>query len=369
MKFKILIANSLVALFVCFSIMPFVVVLSKRLNAVSEVGYRHMSKTPVGRLGGIAGLVGMIIGILLQLTFDQSAREVFYDSISQMLGVLLGLICIGMVGFIDDLRRLSARTKFLVQLFAALIVYVSGLRLSVIDLPFLDPITIGWWSLPVTVFWIVGIVNAINLIDGLDGLAGGVILFAAIVNLVSAITTGSEIPAVLMVALSGATLGFLIYNWHPAKIYLGDCGAYSFGFILAVCGLLAPVQKASTSIGIIVPILAVGLPIFDTSLTLLRRSLNRRGLFSPDRGHLHHVLVDAGISQRKVVVGLYLGCSVLASFALLIVLKRRPEIGLLLVGASILGFLFWGFSVKSRLKNVLDRMFRSTPKAGSVDKF
>jgi UDP-GlcNAc:undecaprenyl-phosphate GlcNAc-1-phosphate transferase len=156
--------------------------------------------------------------------------------------------------------------------------------------------------------------------------------------------------------MAGSILGFLLFNWYPAKIYLGDGGAYSLGFLLAVSGLLAPVQKASTGIALLVPLLALGLPVFDTLLTMLRRFLNRRGIFSPDRGHLHHILFDAGISHRRVVLGLYAISCVLCSSALIIVLRRNQSVGYILIAASVFGCFIWGFSVRVELRKVISRV-------------
>jgi UDP-GlcNAc:undecaprenyl-phosphate GlcNAc-1-phosphate transferase len=166
-----------------------------------------------------------------------------------------------------------------------------------------------------------------------------------------------------MVSMGGAILGFLLYNWYPAKIYLGDGGAYSFGYMLAVSGLLAPVQKASTSIALLVPVLAVGLPIFDTLLTMARRFISKQKIFSPDRGHLHHVLLDAGISHRRVVIGLYAISCVFGSLSLVITLKRNRDIGYFLVAASVVGSVFWGISVKEQLRLAMKRSISGESKS------
>jgi UDP-GlcNAc:undecaprenyl-phosphate GlcNAc-1-phosphate transferase len=291
---------------------------------------------------------------------DPLVRTTWLHDKRQTIGFIIGLILVAIIGFWDDVKRLQAVPKFVAQVIAALICYIFGLRISGVDLPLFEPIQLGWLGLPMTILWVVGIVNAVNLIDGLDGLAGGVLLFASIVNLTVAIGAGSKMPATLMVAMVGAIIGFLLYNWYPAKIYLGDGGAYSLGFILAVNGLLAPVHKASTGIALLVPILALGLPVFDTFLTMLRRLMSRRGIFSPDRGHLHHILLDAGISHQRVVVGLYAVCCILCSVSLMMVLNRRRNIGYILLGASVVWIGLWVFSVKTQLRRVFSRVFRTS---------
>jgi UDP-GlcNAc:undecaprenyl-phosphate GlcNAc-1-phosphate transferase len=350
----------LTALVVSAAAMPFFVKVSRRFGAISEIGGRHIGKQPIGRLGGVGALLGIVVSIAIQIWLDPLVSTAWTQGQRQTIGLIIGLIFVGTIGFWDDVSRLKAHFKLLAQVAAALICYIFGLRISGVDLPFLDPIQLGWFGLPITVLWIVGIVNAVNLIDGLDGLAGGVLLFASVVNFIVAIGSSAILPAVLMVSMGGSIIGFLLYNWHPAKIYLGDGGAYSLGFILAVNGLLAPVQKASTGIALLVPILALGLPVFDTLLTMLRRFMTRRGIFSADRGHLHHILLDAGISHRRVVVGLYAVCCILCSVALMIVLNRKRNIGYILLSASVLWIGLWGFSVKTQLRRVFSQVFRAS---------
>jgi UDP-GlcNAc:undecaprenyl-phosphate GlcNAc-1-phosphate transferase len=348
----------LAAVIVSTSTMPLLVKISQGIGAISEIGGRHIGKHPIGRLGGVGVLLGIVVSLAIQNWLDPLISTAWIQYQRQTIGVSVGLILVAIMGFWDDIKRLHPLTKFAGQVVSALICYFFGLRISIVDLPLLEPLHLGLFALPITVLWIVGIVNAVNLIDGLDGLAGGVVLFASIVNLMAAVTSGAIISSCLMVSTGGAIIGFLLYNWHPARIFLGDGGAYSLGFILAVNGLLAPVQKASTGIALFVPILALGLPVFDTLLTMLRRFVRRRGIFSPDRGHLHHVLLDAGISHRRVVLGLYAVCCVLCSAALVMVLNRNRDIGYFLVFASVSWLFLWGFSVKKQLRKVSSKVFK-----------
>lgn len=361
---KGLLFNGFIALCITGVIMPISVALSWRLGAMSEVGGRHVGGKPIGRLGGLSSLLGVGFALLFQYYSDESVRLAVRECWGQIIGLTLGLIIVAAVGFWDDIRRLPATVKLVAQVIAAIVSYLFGLRISGVDLPLLEPIEFGFFGFPITIIWIVGIVNAVNLIDGLDGLAGGVIFFASIVNFASAVNSGALLSAVLMVSMAGAMLGFLLHNWHPAKIYLGDGGAYSFGFLLSISGLLAPMQKASTSIALLVPVLAAGLPIFDTFLTMLRRFLNKRGIFSPDRGHLHHILLDAGISHRRVVLGLYTVSSALASLALVMVLNRNKSIGYLLLISSVIGGMFWGVSVRDELQAALRRFVEKNARNG-----
>ena len=340
--------------------MPIVATLSNRVGAISEVGGRNVGQIPLGRLGGVGALFGMLVGVFAECWATPPLVRSFEEHTKQIAGLVISLVIIGVVGVWDDIKRLPAKRKLAFQIVAALVTYACGLRIDGVDLPLIGRLHLGWLSMPVTALWIIGVVNAVNLIDGLDGLAGGVLLFASIVNFISAVASGAVIPAVMMSSMGGAILGFLMYNWHPAKIYLGDGGAYAFGFILSVVGLLAPMQKASTGIAFLVPVLALGVPIADTLLTIIRRAIRRKQIFSPDRSHLHHILLDSGISHRKVVVGIYAICCLLCSAALVLVLHRNREVGYYLVGVSVVWCLVWGYLVKNNLKQAMTRIVRSS---------
>jgi UDP-GlcNAc:undecaprenyl-phosphate GlcNAc-1-phosphate transferase len=345
--------SSVIAFCVSVGVMPTVAKVSRQLGAVSDTGGRHVGEVPIGRLGGIGVLLGWLVALLIQYWINESFRLAVIKYKIQFFGILISLMTVAIVGFWDDVCRLSANVKFSVQILSALLLYWCGVRVSAVDLPLLESFELGWFSLPVTILWIVGIINAINLIDGLDGLAGGVLLFASMLNLVVAVVSNEIITAVLMSSVVGAVLGFLRFNWYPAKIYLGDGGAYSLGFLIAISGLISPMHKVTTGIAIVVPVLAAGLPIIDTILVVIRRIVTRRGVFSPDRGHLHHVLLDSGISHKRVVVGLYFVCCLFCSIALLFVLHRNRSLGWFLVGLSFTGIIFWGFGVKRQLGQAL----------------
>jgi UDP-GlcNAc:undecaprenyl-phosphate GlcNAc-1-phosphate transferase len=197
----------------------------------------------------------------------------------------------------------------------------------------------GVFALPITVFWIVGIVNAVNLIDGLDGLAGGVVFFAALTNFVVAYIGGSVLVAALMACMLGAVLGFLFFNFNPARIFMGDSGSYFLGFVLATSAICAGGgQKATTTVSLLVPIIALGVPIFDTLFAMIRRFLERRPIFAPDRSHIHHRLLDMGMTQRRAVLVLYGASIVLTVSAILISLGRDWQVGFAILAASVVLF-------------------------------
>jgi UDP-GlcNAc:undecaprenyl-phosphate GlcNAc-1-phosphate transferase len=192
----------------------------------------------------------------------------------------------------------------------------------------------GSFALPVTVLWIVGITNAINLIDGLDGLAGGVAFCAALTNLVVAVITGNTFVAVVMSGLLGAIAGFLFFNFNPARIFMGDSGSYFVGFVLGTMSLVGA-QIASTAVSFLVPVLALGLPIMDTLFSMLRRVLERRSPFDPDRGHIHHRLLDMGLTHKRAVLVLYGMCSVFTASAIVVALCRTWAVGMALLAATV----------------------------------
>ena len=335
--------------------LPILINLSSRWGAVSEVGGRNVGTHPVGRLGGIGICLGFLSSVLLIVVLDSSVGLLVRSHGSQIIGILGGALLISSVGLWDDIRRIPALRKLLVQILGSCIAYFQGLRLEGVDLPFLEPLFFGWLSLPITVLWIVGVVNAINLIDGLDGLAGGIVFFACATNFLTAVVVDGVISALLMACTGGAVLGFILYNWHPAKIYMGDCGSYFLGFVLATSSLLTPIQKASTGISILIPVLAMGIPIFDTLFAMFRRALSGRGVFSPDRGHIHHLLLDSGITHRRVVLGLYGLSLLLAGIALSIALRRNPSIGYIIIGSSTIGLVIWGISIGRVLRAQFQR--------------
>ena len=259
---------------------------------------RRMHKEPIPRLGGLAIFGAFLCSILIFGKLDQ-----------QMLCVLLGAIMIVVLGIFDDIMALGAKLKFVVQIVAAAIpVCIGGLQISLLtDLnPFSDSpyFHLGIFAIPVTILWIVGITNAVNLIDGLDGLAVGVSSIAAITMLAVALLTGDMVIAITMAALAGACIGFMPYNLNPAKIFMGDTGSTFLGYMLATMSIMG-LFKFYAVISFAVPFLILGLPIFDTASAIIRRLAEGRSPMSPDRGHVHHKLIDMGFNQKQAVAILY----------------------------------------------------------------
>lgn len=259
---------------------------------------RRMHKKPIPRLGGLAIYGGFLCSILIFGQLDET-----------MLCVLLGAAIIVALGIFDDVLALGAKLKFVVQIVVAAIpVCIGDLQIGLFtnlnplsDTPFVH---LGILAVPVTIIWIVGITNAVNLIDGLDGLAVGVSSIAAITMLAVALLTGNMPIAITMAALAGACIGFMPYNLNPAKIFMGDTGSTFLGYMLATVSIMG-LFKFYAVISFAVPFLILGLPIFDTANAIIRRVAAGRSPMSPDRGHVHHKLIDMGFNQKQAVAILY----------------------------------------------------------------
>ncbi len=295
----------------CFAMTPLVRSFAVKVGAVDvPKDGRRMHDHPIPRQGGLAIFIGFLVAVVL-----------FADLDRQVQGILLGSVIIVTVGAIDDIVPLPALLKFVIQIAAAGVAVAFGVRIEMIVNPIFwsseQYISFGAWSIPITIFWIIGITNSINLIDGLDGLACGVSAISSLAILVISLVLGHLNIAVILAALLGACLGFMPYNYNPAKIFMGDTGALLLGYVLstvAVTGLL----KFYTIISFTVPLLALALPIFDTCFAIIRRLLKGQNPMSPDRGHFHHRLIDMGLSQKQAVAVLYAISAVLGLSAVLI---------------------------------------------------
>jgi UDP-GlcNAc:undecaprenyl-phosphate GlcNAc-1-phosphate transferase len=299
---------------------------------------RKIHGRAIPRLGGIAIAVAFYVPLLALLVERSGVGHHFYANSRMALAFLLGGLAICGLGLYDDLRGAGAPTKFLVQFGVAGALYYAGFRIEVMSLPFASAVQLGPLSMVVTLLWIVGVINAMNLIDGLDGLAAGVGLFGVTTTFVLAALHGDPIMMLFMAALGGALLGFLVYNFNPASIFMGDAGSMFIGYVLAV-GAVQTNQKSSTAVAILVPIVALGVPIADTVLAIIRRIIRHRPLFSADRAHIHHKLLDLGLSQRQAVLVLYAVSGVLGGVALLLTMTSSLQTAMVLLAIGTLGFL------------------------------
>ncbi len=332
-------AAFLLALVVSALLTPIVRLLALQVGAIDTPDERHIHQRAVPRLGGAAVTVAFFVPLLVLFGLETGVALTFYSEPLRIVGLGIGGLTICILGAADDIRGVRAYQKLFVQAAAATLVYFCGFRIPGVTIPFVGTLEMGVFALPVTVLWIVGIVNAMNLIDGLDGLAAGIGFFACAVNLVVGALAGSPLVVLLSAALGGAILGFLFYNFNPATIFLGDSGSMFLGFVLATTSLMASTVKSSTAVAILVPVIALGVPIMDTLLAMARRVVERRPIFAPDRSHIHHRLLEMGVNHRRAVLILY-GVSVLfAASAIVLAIGRNWEIGaaLLVMSAVALG--------------------------------
>lgn len=323
---------------------PFAKKLAFKTGAVSEPNERSMHTKAMPLAGGAAIVIGFMITIiiigLLQGDFERA----------HFISFVGGGLLISLVGYLDDIYDLNAKIKLFFQILAALIVVFSGMNIEVLTWPFvlggvaqLGP-TINKVA---TVIWIIGITNALNLIDGLDGLATGISSIASLALLFISIVYGNPIAILVTATLAGACLGFLPHNFNPASIFMGDTGSTFLGFILAVVSIEGLI-KSYTAIALVIPIIILGLPIFDTSFAIIRRLATGKPVMMADRGHLHHRLVDKGYSHKRAVVMLYVVASGFGIAGILIALDD------ILFAGMIIGLIliFW----------VLDYMFTQRKK-------
>ena len=294
------------------------------LDHANEPRKRHV--TPIPRLGGMPLMLAMSLGLVMILVFGG-------ESSSQWFAILLGSAMMYGLGLWDDLRPLGARVKLLGQVTTACVVYELGLNIERFSYPgAAGSIELGGWSLPVTVFWLIAVPNIVNLIDGFDGLAGGLGLCMSVTLGIVGLHSEQVAVACYAFTMAGALLGFLAFNFPPAKIYLGDGGAYLIGFTIAALSLTSS-NKGSVAAVLFVTLVALGVPILDTTFALLRRGLRGYPLFHADDEHFHHKLERLGFSKRRILLGLYGICVVLSLVGLSIIWSqgRTLPIGICLL--------------------------------------
>jgi len=308
---------------------------------------RKVHTTPVPRLGGVAIAVAFYVPLAGLFVYVNDISRLLLRDNARVTGLLAGGVAIALLGLYDDLHGANARVKFTVQILVAVLMYMLGYRIEGVSVPWADTLWLGPLSGPLTVLWIVGIVNAVNLIDGLDGLAGGVAFIVVGLNFAVAFNRPDVLMCLFMAALGGAVAGFLLYNFNPASIFMGDTGSMFLGFVLAVTTIQSA-SKGAAVVSMLVPIVALGLPIADTLLAMLRRALRGRPIFAADREHIHHKLLAMGFTHRGAVLALYGVCLMLAAAAFALTYASSHQIALLLGGLGLLaagGMRLVGFRV------------------------
>lgn len=304
-------AGFLMAGILSFLLSPVAKFVAHKIGAIDiPKDERRMHKEPIPRLGGLAVFLAFLATVLVLVPVDMELR-----------GILLGSVMIVVLGMIDDARPLPALLKFVIQILAAVVVVVHGTRIDVVSnlnlLSETSYLNLGFWSAPITVLWIVAVTNAVNLIDGIDGLSVGVCTISSIALLVIAAIVSEFNVMVITAAVAGACIGFLPYNVNPAKMFVGDTGATFLGFILSSLSIQG-MFKTYAILSLAIPFLILGLPIFDTAFAVCRRLLKGKNPMSPDRGHVHHRLIDMGFSQKQTVLILYIVSAILGGAAILL---------------------------------------------------
>ncbi|MBF1681533.1 MraY family glycosyltransferase [Selenomonas artemidis] len=323
----------MIALGVALFLTPVVISFARRTGALDAPDARKVHVRPIPRIGGIGIYAAFMVSVLVQMSISDLSPELM----TSLWGLLAGGTIIVAIGIIDDYRDLPAKVKLLGQIFAACVLVIGfDVRIDVITDPLGDFIYLEYFAIPATIFWVVGLTNTVNLIDGLDGLAAGVSSIAAVTIFLVAMEEGIPFVAMITAALAGAAIGFLYYNFNPARIFMGDTGSMFLGFMLAGISVIGAVKSAAT-IALIVPILALGLPILDTTFAIVRRARNHRPIFKPDKGHLHHRLLAHGFTQKQAVLLMYVVSALfgLCALALTAVSTQAALLIILIVAAAV----------------------------------
>ena len=293
--------------------------LAFRLGAVAEPGERRIHSQPTARLGGLAMYLG----------FGLSAA--LFSTDPHTLGLLLSAAVITTLMVFDDIGGVRAIFKLIFQVAASLLaIAVFGIAITFVGLPG-HVVTLSFAvSIPLTLLWFVGLQNTINLIDGVDGLAAGVVAIVAATLLLAAINRGETDIVILAGALIGACIGFLFFNWHPARVFMGDSGSNFLGFTLAALSVLS-VAKGAIVLALVVPLAALAIPIVDTAWAIVRRRLRGRSIATPDTEHLHHRLLDFGLSPQETALVFYFGTAIFAAVGLAIYGHKKVLLGAILL--------------------------------------
>lgn len=319
-----------VSFLIALILTPVVRTLAVKMGAVDiPKDNRRMHDHPIPRMGGLAIFFGFLFSTLIFVPLTEQYR-----------GMLLGAVVIVILGIFDDIKSLRASFKLVIQIIAALIAVFTGNLIEYIANPNIFSANpywhFGWLAYPITIMWIVGMTNAVNLIDGLDGLACGVSSISSLTLLIIALLVGEPAISLLVAGLVGGCLGFLPYNMHPAKIFMGDTGSTFLGYVLAVISIQG-LFKWYTMISFVVPFLLFGLPIFDTCFAFIRRIAHGQSPMHPDRGHVHHRLIDMGFSQKQAVAVLYVITAILGLSAVVLTTSGAVKAMLLLMALFVAG--------------------------------
>jgi len=320
------ILSAIVAGLVVLAVTPLAMRLARAVGALDHPSDRRIHREPTPRLGGLAILAGFLVPVLFFLPDDPAARA-----------LVVGAVLITMLGAIDDVWGLSPAVKFAGQAACAAIPVAAGLTIDHITLPVIGVGDLGVAQYPLTILWFVALVNMINFTDGMDGLASGITGLGATTFAILAASLGRADPAIMAAALAGACAAFLVYNFHPAKVFMGDAGSMLLGFVIAGVAV-SGVMKSAAAIAVVAPLIILAIPILDTSFVILKRLKYGLPVYNADRSHFHHRFFTIGWSQRKTVLALYAWCALMgaAAITLRFVSYRDPDGSLDLSGTLVL---------------------------------
>ncbi len=282
---------------------------------------RKIHNNPTPRLGGVALFLAINLGLWVALVWEGS---ILSSDLKYLLGFLLGGVVIFALGIYDDVKGLRVLWKIVFQSLAVLILMLFGLRISILYIPFFRAVDLGIFSFPITFTWCLVIINALNLIDGLDGLASGLSVITSLALLGVGIVLGVKLISFITLAVMGACLGFLRYNYPPASIFMGDSGSLYLGYVFASVGVICPI-KSYTAMAMFVPLLALGIPIFETFFSFFRRTLNNKRFYHADKRHLFHFMLEKGLSQRLTIWIFYV-ISIILSITVWAILARDNKL-------------------------------------------
>ncbi|MCR4963591.1 MAG: undecaprenyl/decaprenyl-phosphate alpha-N-acetylglucosaminyl 1-phosphate transferase [Firmicutes bacterium] len=319
------IAFSMVAaLITALLVTPLAIRLAHKYHIVDQPNARKVHQTPTPRMGGVAIYAGFVVGVLLSGCYTRPVAALLVSSTLVML-----------TGLVDDIRGISPKVKLLGQIVASLVFCLGSSGVQFITNPLNGGlIDLGFWGIPVTVLWLTGVSNAVNLIDGLDGLSAGVSAIAALCMAAVCLAQGNAPAAIAAVILVCAAAGFLRYNFHPAKTFMGDCGSLFLGFVLGAIAIMG-LSKGATVVSLFIPFIIMGIPIFDTLFSILRRMFLHKPIFQADKGHLHHSLLSLGLSHRQTVLAIYAISLVMGLSAVLMAVLTSSQAVVILILVTI----------------------------------
>lgn len=296
---------------------------------------RKIHTHPIPRLGGIAIYFGFFLSLLSIFLADEFAYTLFIDHLDMLVSLFVTSSLIFAIGLYDDIHGATVSQKLSVQTVAATLIYFLGFKIHIIAIPFVGQVTLGAWGFPLTILWFVGVTNAINFTDGVDGVASGVGFFSVSTIFILSLFLHHSLTAYFAAALAGGIFGFALYNFAPASIFMGDSGSLFIGFMIAAISLHGS-QKSSTAVVLLIPIVALGVPIADTLFAIIRRVGRGRSPFTADKEHIHHKLLGMGFSSRQVAFILYGACCLLGVTALLMTAVNNQVLTLILLILSVM---------------------------------